>query len=147
MDKLYKIWTKFSSYAGNFEREFVAYMIGYESEGNEGFYQEYVDNFEKNAKDFKNLVNSLKFTYQEVDDWSEETCYNINPFPTNEGKYNCNGVFIQFSRKPTKEEFEAFKLRAKTFPAFYNSVSKYKKDFTVEDFCVNAEQITTERMF
>lgn len=147
MDKIYKIWTKFDKYTGNFKRQFVAFMMGYENSYDEGFYQEYTSNFEKNANNLKNLQVCLKFTNQEVDDWSEETCYNINPFPTNEGKYNCNGIFIQFSRKPTKEEFDAFKLRAKKFPAFFNSIENYKIDMNVEDFCVDAQQTTTERVF
>lgn len=148
LEKTYYIWTKFNNYTGNFEREFAAYMMGYEDEYSEGDYKFYVDDFENNAESLFSLRDKLKFIVQEVDDSHLETCYNIDPFPFDDSK-NCNAVFFQFREKPTREELEIFKIRANGFVSFYNAIEKQygDKTLTVEEIKASVSEISQEKIY
>ena len=143
---MYKIWVKFNSYTGNFEKEFVAFMFGYEGEYDKGDYKQYVSDFIKNGKDLLLLKNKLEFTYQEVDDYSEETFYNIEPY-LGKGK-ECNGIFFQLFDKPTLLEYEKFIDRAKLFPKFLENTEEYShlKGIKIVDMCVTKEQKRQEKI-
>lgn len=138
---MYTLWLKFNRYTGNFEREFMAYMLGYTNESSKGDFDVYEDDFYKSGQ-LLSLKNKLKCTYQEVDDWSEETCYNIGHYPFDDknpkslkitlDRYEqsteydgCNSIYIQFHHAPTDKELEEFILRASGFYTFMKSNDKY----------------------
>lgn len=147
-EKTYYIWVKFNSYTGNFEREFAAYMMGFEDEYCEGDYMPYVDDFESNAHNLFSLKDKLKFTMQEVDDSFIETCYNIDSYQFDDSK-NCNSVFFQFCEKPTKQEFEMFKLRAGGFVKFYNTIEKQYGDekLNIEEIKASVSEVLQEKIY
>ena len=144
--KMYKIWVKFNHYTGNFEREFAAYMFGYEHSDCNGYYEQYVNDYKENASNLFSLEEKTLFTLQKVDDWDEHTFYNIAKYPYSDGTL-CNGIFFQFTEKPTKEEFEAFRIRANGFPKFINELkSSCKSDLKVEEVSAEVINVESERI-
>lgn len=138
----YVLWLKFNRYTGNFEREFMAYMLGYTDESQKGDFDIYENDFYKSGQ-LLSLKNKLKFSYQEVDDWSEHTCFNIGHYPFDDRRPNgfkvtldnnaedkkeydgCNSIYIQFHHAPTEKELEEFMLRASSFYTFLKQNDKY----------------------
>lgn len=51
---------------------------------------------EKYNNDIRRLYDYLCYTYQEVDDWEQDTFYNICSFYKNK-EYNCDTIFIQLN--------------------------------------------------
>lgn len=166
--KSYVLWLKFNRYTGNFEREFMAYMLGYTNESQKGDFDVYENDFYKSGQ-LLSLKNKLKFSCQEVDDWSERTCYNIGHYPfddkndrlvkvvfnengipmpvpreKNEDEYDgCNSIYIEFSHAPTEKEIEEFMLRASGFDTFLKLNDKYcKEDVKITKYKLCQQQIT-----
>jgi len=69
----------------------------------------------------------LCYTYQTVDDWEQDTFYNIESFYKNE-KYKCDTIFIQLN-KPLPEYLEKIVIeRIKSFFSqdVYNTIEDYE---------------------
>lgn len=101
-DKHYSLMVRFSEYPGNFEREFVEYVIGGlsfseeemgcgEPEFERLFDEDIPDDFDKE----KFHDTYLCYSAQDVDDTVDDTFYNITSHPSNE-KWDCDSLFIQF---------------------------------------------------
>ena len=70
---------------------------------------------ERYEKDILRLYDTyLLETYQEVDDWEQDTFYYIDSYYKNE-KYNCDTIYIQFSKIPNKEIKDLIIDRIKEF--------------------------------
>lgn len=103
------------SYAGNFERELIAYVFGILDSVQMGilYGKEYLDQFyqdEKMTYDqcVKELDEYLIETYQDVDDWRQMIFYTIGSYkPTKE---HCNAIKIQL-KKPLDGKWQNIVLR------------------------------------
>lgn len=123
----YNLWVAFNAYTGNFEREFIAYMLGKEiGDYNKGNYAPYTNDYITNNSPLKKMEDILHYTAQEVNDWTEETFYNIDRFPSSSKE--CNAIFIQLSEKPTLEMLMAFASRLYKFPDFYTKTENYPQE-------------------
>lgn len=125
----YSLMVRFSEYPGNFEREFVDYVIGRlsfsEEEmgcGEPDFEQLFKDDLPENfdAEDFHDSY--LCYTSQDVDDDVDDTFYNITSHPSNK-EWNCDSLFIQF------EEFEGTEIE----DFVVNRVRKFVNDSRVKE--------------
>lgn len=131
----YKIWIKFNKYVGNFDREFMAFVLGYESENDDDEYTEnklyyYIEDFKNKAKPLFSLFKKLKFTSKQMDDWIESTCYNIDNYPGEEK--GSKAIVIDFDQKPTKEEIDFFTQRVNLFPDFLIKHDSFFKNIKVK---------------
>jgi len=96
------------------------------------FKKEFEDN------DVRRLYDTyLCNTYQEVDDWEQETFYNICSFYKNQ-KYNCDTIYVQLN-KPLNEHFEKiiierikkfFELNVLSMVKRYEYLCDYLEDYT-----------------
>lgn len=118
-----KLWFKFNSYTGNFDREFIAYMFGETPVDDDGSYSLFVREYENNSE-FKSIKEHFVYSNQEVDDWFEETFYNIHSFPENK-KYNCDSVFIQLD--DAEIDIAQLEARAKCFVEFLKANDDYNQ--------------------
>lgn len=84
---------------------------------------------EAKKKEYDNSLLRLYDTYlcytkQEVDDWEQETFYNIESWYKNK-KYNCDTIFVQL-KKPLNEKFEKLIIqRIKDFFKLYPIIERY----------------------
>lgn len=141
MKDYHKLSFKFSEYTGNFEREFVAFMFGYEDENSYGDYVNYIKEYEKAGSPLENLKESFYYTAQEVDDWTEETFYNIAPY---KDEKECNGIFVQLKRQPTEQEMATLKEMAKKFIDYYKEQEFAQKDAKILAMSVEQVSVNTK---
>ena len=139
-----------NKYTGHFERKLIAYSFGILEEGQSAYAPDYIRafwrnitnrdiaNYEQykdllktmndNSDDYKNLYEKyLCYTYQIVDDWEQETFYNINSYYKN-SKYNCDSIYIGL-KEPLDEKYEKIIIpRIKAFfeENVYDIFEKYK---------------------
>lgn len=128
-DAHYSLMVKFSQYPGNFEREFVEYVIGglsfseeemgcTEPEFERLFDEDMPTDFDK--EDFHDTY--LCYSAQDVDDGHDDTFYNITSHPSNK-EYNCDSLFIQF------EEFKGTEIEN----FVVNRIKKFVNDSRVKE--------------
>jgi hypothetical protein len=79
-------------------------------------------------KDIRRLYDTyLCYTYQSVDDWEQDTFYNIKSFYKNE-KHNCDTVFIQLNSQLPEHLEKIIIERIKSFfeNDIYNIIKNYE---------------------
>lgn len=78
----------------------------------------------KYESDIRRLYDHILYTYQEVDDWEQDTFYNICSYYKNTD-YNCDTIFIQL-KNPLPERFEKIVIkRIINFFEVYNIIEDY----------------------
>lgn len=79
---------------------------------------------EKYDSDIRRLYDNLCYTYQEVDDWEQDTFYNICSYYKN-SEYNCDTIFVQL-KNPLPEKFEKIVIeRIKNYFNVFNIIEDY----------------------
>ena len=110
---------KTNSYVGNFERELMAYVFGYDN------CDEYADHelaiFNEEAGDnlrdeFLNYLDV--YTYGRS--YSEYSCFKTGSHPTNE-KYNHDSIYIGLNKKFPNDLCKTMLKRLKSFCEYHNN--------------------------
>lgn len=104
-----------NSYVGNFERELMAYVFGYDSDG---FAEDMVKLFEKDIGDRFYMEEFLDYTaFGRYD--SEYTCYKISQHPLIENG-ECDSIYVCLNRPLPDDVFNMVLGRLDDFCASYN---------------------------
>ena len=120
---------KTNSYTGNFERELMAYVFGYDN--CEFYAQRELDIFNREmgedlADRFLDYLDM--FAYGRSD--SEYSCYDIGSHPTNE-EYNCDSIFVALKKLFPKEFYDLVINRLNSFCNYYQT--EYNDDLKILD--------------
>lgn len=117
----------FDKYTGNFEREFVSYVLGVLDEVQLSIDYDDRNQFMKLCQTEEGMSEDECFayiedhffeTYQEVDDWEQVTFYNIAwgvDGTKIKKETNCNSILLQLAHKPTEEFMERLIRRGVKF--------------------------------
>ena len=140
---------KTNQYTGNFEREFMAFVFGYEDEYDDEYLAR-TDFYKAIAEANLELINEEETPFAPYIDYcgfgtcyQEYHCYEILSHPSNE-KYDCDSICIALSSKDMPENFISFiEQRFKAFSEFMASLDSpgievldygfYKLQFVRED--------------
>lgn len=140
---------KTNQYTGNFEREFMAFVFGYEDEYDDEYLAR-TDFYKAVAEADLELPNEEETPFAPYIDYcgfgtcyQEYHCYEILSHPSNK-KYDCDSICIALSSKDMPENFISFmEQRFKAFSEFMASLDTpgievldygfYKLQFVRED--------------
>lgn len=113
------VWFKFNCYSWNLDKEFIAYMFGYEKRNGE--FADYTADYDKTSKDYKELNNYLIWT---VNKYGENTMYDISSFDFNGNVPD--SIFVQMHAIPDKNLIKWLEERARAFPSFIKNKNRDK---------------------
>ena len=110
---------KTNQYTGNFERELMAYVFGYD--GCDGYARSELNIFDKEmGEEIKDIFYKYFDTFAFGKHDPEYTCYEIGSHPTNKG-YNCDSIFIALNDEFPKDLCKIVAKRLKKFCEYYNN--------------------------
>lgn len=104
------VWFKFNCYSWNLDKEFIAYLLGYEKQ--KGDYAEYVADYSRTSDKYKTINNYLVWT----NSFGEKTMYDLAPFNL-KGQIQ-DSIFVQLKALPEDCLMHWIEERAKAFPSF-----------------------------
>lgn len=141
MEKQLFIVLKTNQYVGNFERELMAYVFGYDN--CDRYAKEELELFKKEVGDeirdeFNNVLDLYAFGRCDP----EYSCYNIGSHPNNKKSF-CDSIYIALNNKLPKELCKVLLNRLNNFCEYYNeknntdlkvvNVGYFHKEFVKED--------------
>ena len=145
-EQLYMI-IKTNSYTGNFERELMAYVFGYD---NDGYADRELNIFDREmgedvADRFCEYLDM--FAYGRRD--PEYSCYDIGSHPTNK-EYNCDSIFIALQKEFPNDLYSLALNRLSGFCDYYQNEYKHKIEILGVDYYSNKlikeEEVTLPEM-
>ena len=120
-NKLFLI-IKTNLYVGNFDRELMAYVFGFD---NDDYAEDELRLFNKEMGENKDIFDNYldRFAFGEHD--GEYSCYKTESHPTNQ-KYNCDSFYICLEKKFQKNVSEIVANRLNNYCNYYNKVHNEK---------------------
>ena len=130
MDKNLMLVIKTNLYTGNFERELMGYVFGYDQDGMGYAYSELEHFSEEMGELWREKLLEYLDTRACGQSYGEYSCYEINSHPNNKD-YDCDSIFVGLQKAFPKDVASALVNRLNDFCDYY--VKKYKDDLKILD--------------
>ena len=125
MDEKLLLAIKTNLYTGNFERELMAYVFGYDADGYGYAYGELEDfSYEMGEVWREKFMEFLDQSAYEQS-YNERCCYEIDSYPGDNESHTCDSILIGVKKPFTKEVSDAIVQRLN---AFCDRYTKRKKE-------------------
>ena len=137
---------KTNKYTGNFERELMAYVFGYD---NDGYANKELDIFEQEmGEDVKDKFYDCLDLYAFGNHDSEYSCYEIGSHPSNK-TYNCDSIFVALNKEFPEDLCDVVVTRLNKFCDHYKNEYDDKLEILNLDYfsnkLVKEEEVSLER--